>query len=116
MSLSVCCLALFVANCLLSRQCQHHYQQLNGILTYGALTVIPEPKASRSASKAAPFTLVVGAADLLSPTHAEFTGSQLAGFPLLAETLLFLLICGVITKLSLALGKEHNKQSLAFSS
>lgn len=37
-------------------------------------------------------------------------------FPLLAEILLFLLICLVIAALSLKLGKEHNKRYLAYLS
>lgn len=115
-SLSFCCVALFVANCILSRMCQHHYQQLNGILTYGALVVAPEPKASTRASKAATISFMLSAGDLLPNIQAEFTGEQLVGFPLVAEALLFLLICGVITKLSFALGRDHNKRQLAFYS
>lgn len=37
-------------------------------------------------------------------------------YPLLAEVVLFLLICGVITKLSSDLGKDHNKRVLAHTS
>lgn len=54
--------------------------------------------------------------EVLSPTRLELTSGQLSGFPLLAEAVLFLLICAVITKLSFDLGKEHNKRVLAFTS
>jgi len=107
--LTFCCALLFIANCILSRMYQHHYQQLNGILTYGALTVIPPAApASRKSSKAALLLGGISSAELLLPTQAEF--------PLVAELLLFILICAVITKLSSGLGKEHNKRVLAFSS
>jgi len=116
--LCAACVTLFVVNCYLSRMCQHHYAQLNGILTDGALVVIPVPKEAKSRTSAKAIFLVgaVNGADQLVLAPMELTFTQLAGFPLLAEGLLFLLICVVITKLSAALGKEHNKKALAFAS
>jgi hypothetical protein len=63
--LTFCCTLLLIANCVLSRLCQHHDQQLNGILTYGALTVIPPAApASRKSSKAALLLGGVSSAEL----------------------------------------------------
>lgn len=96
--------------------CQHHCQQLNGILTYGALIVLPQEKTPRHSAKAALLAAGFSGADLFSPSLAKFGSEQVTGFPLAAEMLIFFLICCVITKLSVDLGREHNKRALAFSS
>jgi len=118
-ALTLCCIFLFVGNCYLSRICQHHYTQLDSILTYGALVVVPSEDDKKPAAKAKKaLLLLVGesAGDLLSPASTELISTPISETPLLVEGLLFLLICAVITKLSSALGKEHSKRFLAYAS
>lgn len=105
-------------NSCISRVYQQHTNQLDGIRTDGALVVIPQKEeASSKPSKKA--LLLLGSAtsaDLLSPTRTELLTTKLSEFPLLAEALLFLLICVVIAKLSSDLGKDHSKRFLAYTS
>lgn len=105
-------------NSCISRSYQHHTNQLDGIRTDGALVVIPQQGEAPSKPSKKALLLLGGATsvDLLSPTRAELLTSKLSEFPLLAEALLFLLICVVIAKLSSDLGKEHSKRFLAYTS
>jgi len=117
-ALVVACLCLLACNLYLSRKCQQYFTALDGILTDGALVVVaPEPEEPSKTTKS--LSLLIGTAgvtELLSPLTNELVSASVTNFPLLAEALLFLLICAVITKLSSDLGKEHNKRVLAYTS
>lgn len=118
-ALSALCLTIFAVNCYMSRKRQHHAAVLHGILTDGALVVVPqkvEKKSSVRAKKGVLLFASTGAVELLSPAASQLTSSYSFETPLLAEALLFTLICLVITKLSSDLGKAHNKRLLAFAS
>ena len=116
--LLILCLFLFAINSYISRLCQHHNNQLHGIRTDGALVVIPQPAEAFSKTSSKAFLLLgsILPVELLSPTYTELFARHLSELPLLAEAVLFLLICAVIRKLSSDLGKGHSKRALAYSS
>ena len=112
------CITLLAVNCYISRKCQHRYALLHGLATDGALVVIPQPEEAPStpAKKATLFLGSASVVELLSPTTIGLSGNYAAGLPFIAEALVFILICLIITKLSADLGKAHNKRLLSFNS